>query len=86
MEKYVKYYYLHIELTTTSRKFIYISILEVIMAGRYKITSNSTRNLSISHYKDGKSIRTVGKHLKESHRTVFAVIRRFKLRGLLKMH
>ncbi|GBN21900.1 hypothetical protein AVEN_10146-1 [Araneus ventricosus] len=49
------------------------------MAGRYKVTKNSIRNLIIEHFKDGKSIRTIGKLVKVSHSTVFAIIKRWKL-------
>ncbi|GBM76587.1 hypothetical protein AVEN_228942-1 [Araneus ventricosus] len=34
------------------------------MAGRYKFATNSIRNLVIEHFKDGKSIRTIGKLVK----------------------
>ncbi|GBM17413.1 hypothetical protein AVEN_119454-1 [Araneus ventricosus] len=34
------------------------------MAGRYKVTTNSIMNLIIEHFKDGKSIRTIGKLVK----------------------
>ncbi|GBM27618.1 hypothetical protein AVEN_35275-1 [Araneus ventricosus] len=51
------------------------------MAGHYKVTTNSIRNLIIEHFKDGRSIRTIGKLVKVSHSTVFAIIKRWKLRG-----
>ncbi|GBN10735.1 Transposable element Tc1 transposase [Araneus ventricosus] len=54
------------------------------MAGRYKVTKNSIRNLIIEHFKDGKSIRTIGKLVKVSHSTVFAIIKRWKLRGTVE--
>ncbi|GBM64603.1 hypothetical protein AVEN_19349-1 [Araneus ventricosus] len=49
------------------------------MAERYKVVTNSIRNLIIEHLKDGKSIRTIGKLVKVSHSTVFATIKRYKL-------
>ncbi|GBM49283.1 hypothetical protein AVEN_137357-1 [Araneus ventricosus] len=51
------------------------------MAGRYKVTTNSIRNLIIEHFKNGKNIRTIGKRVRVSHSTVFAIIKRWKLRG-----
>ncbi|GBM33966.1 hypothetical protein AVEN_53832-1 [Araneus ventricosus] len=51
------------------------------MARRYKVTANSIRNLIIEHSKDGKSIITVGKLVQISHSTVFAIIKRWKLRN-----
>ncbi|GBL73734.1 hypothetical protein AVEN_230717-1 [Araneus ventricosus] len=54
------------------------------MAGRYKVTTNSIRNLIIEHFKDGKSTRTIGKLVKVSHSTVFAIIKRWKLRGIIE--
>ncbi|GBM24670.1 hypothetical protein AVEN_275465-1 [Araneus ventricosus] len=54
------------------------------MAGRYKVTTNSIRNLIIEHFKDGKSIRIIGKLVKVSHSTVFATITRWKLRGTVE--
>ena len=69
MEIHIKYYRLHFELTTTSYKFVYISILEVIMGGHCKVTSNSIKswNLIMHHFKDGKIARTIGKLVKVSH-------------------
>ncbi|GBM26460.1 hypothetical protein AVEN_126959-1 [Araneus ventricosus] len=54
------------------------------MAGRYKVTTNSIRNLIIEQFKDDKSIRTIGKLAKVSHSTVFAIIKRLKLRGTVE--
>ncbi|GBM79990.1 hypothetical protein AVEN_75104-1 [Araneus ventricosus] len=54
------------------------------MAGRYKVTTNSIRNFIIEHFKDGKSIRTIRKLVKVSHSTVFAIIKRWKLRGIVE--
>ncbi|GBN53659.1 hypothetical protein AVEN_96983-1 [Araneus ventricosus] len=54
------------------------------MAGRYKVTTNSIRNLIIEHFKDSKSIRTIGKLVKVSHSIVFAIIKRWKLRGTVE--
>ncbi|GBN87099.1 hypothetical protein AVEN_253141-1 [Araneus ventricosus] len=54
------------------------------MAGRYKVTTNSIRNLIIDHFKDGKSIRTIGKLVKLSHSTLFDIIKRWKLRGTVE--
>ncbi|GBM39423.1 Transposable element Tc1 transposase [Araneus ventricosus] len=51
------------------------------MPGSHKVTTNSIRNLIIEHFKDGKSIRTIGKLVKVSHSTVFAIMKRWKLRG-----
>ena len=79
MEIYVKYYYLHFELNITLCKFAYISMFEVVMAGRYKVTTNSIRNLIIHHFKNGKSIRTIRKLVKVIYSTVFPIIKRWKL-------
>ncbi|GBN76685.1 hypothetical protein AVEN_61360-1 [Araneus ventricosus] len=54
------------------------------MAGRYKVTTNCIRNLIIEHFKDGKCIRTIGKLVKVSPSTVFAIIKRWKLRGTVE--
>ncbi|GBL93723.1 hypothetical protein AVEN_166765-1 [Araneus ventricosus] len=54
------------------------------MSGRYKVTTNSIRNLIIEHFKDGVSIRTIRKLVKVSHSTVFAIIKRWKLRGTVE--
>ncbi|GBM43465.1 hypothetical protein AVEN_9428-1 [Araneus ventricosus] len=54
------------------------------MAGRYKVTTSSIRNLIIEHCKDGKSIRTIVKLVKISHSTVFSIIKRWKLRGTVE--
>ncbi|GBM65900.1 hypothetical protein AVEN_23930-1 [Araneus ventricosus] len=54
------------------------------MAGRHKVTTNSMRNLIIEHFKDDKSIRTIGKLVKVSHLAVFATIKRCKLRGTVE--
>ena len=88
MEIYVKYWHLYFEFTTTSCKFVYISIFEVIMAGRDKVALNFARNLIKQHLKISKSIRTIRKLVKESHSTVLAIIKWWKLLELelLKMH
>ncbi|GBM14863.1 hypothetical protein AVEN_28591-1 [Araneus ventricosus] len=54
------------------------------MSGRYKVTTNYIRNLIIEHFKDDKSIRTIGKLVKVSHSTVFAILKRWKLRGTVE--
>ncbi|GBO16381.1 hypothetical protein AVEN_258198-1 [Araneus ventricosus] len=54
------------------------------MAGRYKVTTCSIRNLIIEHFKDGKSVRTIGKLVKVSHLTVVAVIKRWELLGTVE--
>ncbi|GBL82985.1 hypothetical protein AVEN_106480-1 [Araneus ventricosus] len=51
------------------------------MAGRYKVTTNSIRYLIVEHFKDRKSI---GKLVKVSHSTVFAIIKRWKLCGTVE--
>ncbi|GBL73649.1 hypothetical protein AVEN_230652-1 [Araneus ventricosus] len=64
--------------------FVYISIFEVNIDGSYKVTTNSIRNLIKEYFKDGKCIRTIGKLVKVSHSTVFAVIKRWKLRDTVE--
>ncbi|GBL83467.1 hypothetical protein AVEN_196327-1 [Araneus ventricosus] len=54
------------------------------MAGRYKFATISIRNLIIERFKDGTSIRTIGKLVKVSHSTVFPIIKRLKLRGTVE--
>ncbi|GBO06045.1 hypothetical protein AVEN_158024-1 [Araneus ventricosus] len=54
------------------------------MAGRYKVTTNSIRNLIIEHFKDDKSMRTIGKLVKVSRSTVFAITKRWILRGTVE--
>ena len=49
--------------------------------GYYKVASNSSKNLIIYHFKGGKNIRTIGKHVKLS---VFAIIKRWKLRETIE--
>lgn len=55
------------------------STFEVNMARRYKVSTNSIRDLNIEHFNDGKSIRNIAKLVKLSHSTVFAVIKCCKL-------
>ena len=59
-------------------------MFEVVMAGRYKVTTNSIRNLIIHHFKNGKSIRTTGKLLKRSHSIAFAIIKKWEFRGTVE--
>ncbi|GBL77039.1 hypothetical protein AVEN_12690-1 [Araneus ventricosus] len=54
------------------------------MAGRCKVTTNSIRNLIIEHFRDGKSIRTIGTLVKVSQSTVFAIIKRWKIGGTVE--
>ena len=49
---------LRYELTTTLCKFVHISMFQVITAGRYKVASNSIKNLIMHYFEDIKSIRT----------------------------
>lgn len=74
MEISVKYYHLYFEITTNSCKCVYIYIFEGNMAGRFKITTNSIRNLMIQHFKDDTSMRTITKLVKVNHSTVYATI------------
>ena len=54
------------------------------MAKRNKVASNSIRNLIIHHFKDGKSIRTIGKLVKVSHSIVYVIIKRLNLHGTVE--
>ena len=39
----------------------------------------------VHHFRDGKSLRTIRKLVKVSHSTVFAFVKRWKLRGTVKV-